>query len=90
LIVVRLSGLSSVQSSARADALLISIHLGWWLLPAAITVLAVLLAMGACRPQRIGAYGSIAQAVAWAMAMLAATIVSLIAWLLWLVIRVAG
>lgn len=63
----------------------VTISTGWWLLPAAITVVAFIVAYVADADNRrpAGDYAAIGAAMASLFHYGAATIVSLIAWLIW-------
>jgi hypothetical protein len=68
--------------SGRADVL-VSVHLGWWLLPTAITGASLIIALWMAKPSGRGDYAAIADGFVWLVIMMAALIVSLVAWLLW-------
>ncbi|MBB3313649.1 putative membrane protein [Rhizobium sp. BK196] len=65
----------------------VTISLGWWILPMAITLIAFIVAGGMCRTEGgHGDYASIGNAVVGLVVLGAALIVSLIAWLIWAIL----
>lgn len=71
--------------------MMFSVTIGWWLAPALVTIVSYLAAVLACRPARSGYdwYGSsqLVDGIVLLMRLLTATSVSLVAWLIWALLR---
>lgn len=61
----------------------ISIELGWWLVPAFVTLIALLVAAWRSDRSYTHGLGAVGQAMANAFIYLVAIVVSLVAWLIW-------
>lgn len=61
----------------------INIALGWWVIPAAVTAIALLIAAWRSDRSYSHGLGAVGQAMANAFIFLIAIVISLIAWLIW-------